>query len=81
MSKPAVRKFSSLMKKPLLDRLKAEANRNGQTVRHLLEQAVEHYLKVVLPSVRPVRPEVLRHIEASFEEHKELIKRLAKLKS
>ncbi len=81
MTKTVVRKFSSLMKKPLLDQLKKEASLHGQSVRYLLEQAVEHYLKVVLPSVRPVRPEVLKHIEASFEEHKELIKRLAKSKS
>ena len=55
MTKTVVRKFSSLMKKPLLDQLKKEASLNGQSVRYLLEQAVEHYLKVVLPSVRPVR--------------------------
>jgi len=80
MRKTTTQKFSSLMKKPLLDQLRKEADRNGQSVRYLLEQAVEHYLKVVLPTARPVRPEVLKHIEASFAENKELIKRLAKSK-
>jgi hypothetical protein len=78
MRKPATQKFSSLMSRVLLERLRREAESNGQSVRFLLENAVKHYLEVVLPYARGVRPEVLPHIEASFVENQELIRRLAK---
>lgn len=73
-------KFSSVMSKPLLTKLRKEAEENGQSIRFLLERAVEHYLDVVLPSARRVRPEIMRHADATIRQYDELLKRLAKAK-
>lgn len=76
--KPRVRKFSSLMSEPLYRALQERAHQNGQPVRFVLENAVRHYLEVVLPYAMNVRPEVLRHMEQSFVDNQELMRRLAK---
>ena len=78
--KPRVRKFSSLMSKPLLEKLRKQADQNGQSVRFVIEKAVEHYLEVVVPSSQTVRPEVLAHLKASISQNEGLLKRLAKAK-
>lgn len=78
MRKQATQKFSSLMNQALLEKLRREAEVNGQSVRFLLENAVRYYLEVVLPYARGVRPEILKHIQDSFVENQDLIRRLAK---
>ncbi|MGH9789579.1 MAG: hypothetical protein ACRD5W_00090 [Candidatus Acidiferrales bacterium] len=80
MAKATAKKFSSVMSKSLLDRMKKQAERNGQSVRFVLERAVEHYLDVVVPSSEKVRPEIIAFGEESIRDNMDLMKRLAKAK-
>ncbi len=80
MARATAKKFSSLMNKPLLDRMKKQAERNGQSVRFVLERAVEHYLDVVVPSSEKIRPEIIAFGEESIRDNMDLMKRLAKAK-
>jgi hypothetical protein len=54
------------------------AKENGQSQRFVLERALEHYLRNVVPSQRMVRPDVMATYRHSNEKHRELYKRLAK---
>ena len=54
------------------------AERNGQTKRHVLEQALRFYLHNVVPSQHLVRPEVMDAFEQSVARNRDLLKRLAK---
>lgn len=78
MARPATKKFSSLMSKPLLEKLKRQADANGQSVRFLLEAAVRHYLEVVVPSTHGVHADALKHLRASAARNEGLLRRLAK---
>jgi hypothetical protein len=74
------KKFSSLMNAALLERLKKQAERNGQSVSFLLEAAVRHYLGTVVPSSQQVRPEIVALGEESIRDNMDLLRRLAKAK-
>ncbi|HXP46553.1 MAG TPA: hypothetical protein VN810_04700 [Terriglobales bacterium] len=54
------------------------AKENGQSQRHLLEKAIEHYLRFVLPSKHTVRPEVMAEFRQSTDKNRELHKLLAR---
>jgi hypothetical protein len=54
------------------------AKRNGQSQRHVLEQALTFYLRNVVPSQRLVRPEVMDAFEQSVAKNRDLLERLAK---
>jgi len=62
----------------LYKELVAVANQNGQSQRHLLEKAIEHYLHNVVPSQHLVRPEVIEAYRRSNEKFRELYQKLAK---
>jgi hypothetical protein len=62
----------------LYKELVAVAKRNGQSQRHLLEKAIEHYLHNVVPSQHLVRPEVMEAYRRSNEKFRELYQKLAK---
>lgn len=62
----------------LYKQLVAAAKENGQTQRYLLEKAIEHYIRNVVPSQRLVRPEVMEAYRRSNERFRELYKKLAK---
>ena len=62
----------------LYKELVAVAKRNGQSQRHLLEKAIEHYLHNVVPSQHLVRPEVMDAFRRSNEKFRELYQELAK---
>lgn len=62
----------------LYKELVAVAKRNGQSQRHLLEKAIEHYLHNVVPSQHLVRPEVLDAFRRSNKKFRELYQELAK---
>jgi len=51
---------------------------NGQSQRHLLEKAIEHYIHNVVPSQHIIRPEVMAAYRRSNEKFRELYKKLAK---
>ena len=55
----------------------AVARENGQSQRHLLEKAIEHYIHNVVPSQHLVRPEVMDAYRRSNEKFKELYRKLA----
>jgi len=62
----------------LYKELVAVAKRNGQSQRHLLEKAIEHYIHNVVPSQHLVRPEVMEAYRRSNEKFRELYQKLAK---
>lgn len=62
----------------LYKELVAVAKENGQSQRHLLEKAIEHYLHNVVPSQHLVRPEVIEAYRRSNEKFRELYQKLAK---
>ena len=62
----------------LYKELVAVAKENGQSQRHILEKAIEHYLHNVVPSQHLVRPEVMEAYRRSNEKFQELYQKLAK---
>jgi hypothetical protein len=62
----------------LYKELVAVAKENGQSQRHILEKAIEHYLHNVVPSQHLVRPEVMEAYRRSNEKFRELYQKLAK---
>ena len=62
----------------LYKELVAVAKENGQSQRHLLEKAIEHYLRNVVPSQHLLRPEVMKAYRRSNEKFQELYEKLAK---
>jgi hypothetical protein len=62
----------------LYKELVSVARENGQSQRHLLEKAIEHYLHNVVPSQHLVRPEVMDAYRRSNEKFRELYEKLAK---
>jgi hypothetical protein len=54
------------------------AKQNGQSQRYLLEKAIEHYIRNVVPSQQLVRPEVMEAYQRSNEKFRELYAKLAK---
>ena len=80
MAQAAAEKFSSIMSKALLAKLRKHAEQNGQSTRFVLENAVKHYLEVVVPSAAFVRPGFDEMLKAAVTRHDGLLKRLAKAK-
>lgn len=62
----------------LYKELVSVAQENGQSQRHLLEKAIEHYIHNVVPSQHLIRPEVMEAYRRSNEKFRELYKKLAK---
>ncbi len=58
--------------------LVAVAKQNGQPQRYVLEQALIHYLRNVVPSQHLVRPQVMDAFEQSVTRNRDLLERLAK---
>jgi hypothetical protein len=72
------KKFTPEIDAQLYDEFVAVAERNGQTKRHVLEQALRFYLQNVVPSQHLVRPEVMDAFEQSVARNRDLLQRLAK---
>jgi len=72
------KKFTPEIDAKLYDELVAVAERNGQTKRHVLEQALRFYLHNVVPSQHLVRREVVDTFEQSVARNRDLLERLAK---
>ena len=64
----ATKKFTPEIDAELYDEFVAVAERNGQTKRHVLEQALRFYLRNVVPSQHLVRPEVITIAEQHKQE-------------
>ncbi len=72
------KKFTPEIDAQLYDELVAVAEQNGQTKRHVLEQALRFYLHNVVPSQHLVRAEVVDAFEQSVARNRDLLQRLAK---
>jgi hypothetical protein len=78
MSSATTKKFTPEIDARLYDELVAVAEQNGQTKRHVLEQALQFYLRNVVPSQHVVRREVMDAFEQSVAQNRDLLQRLAK---
>jgi hypothetical protein len=72
------KKFTPEIDANLYDELVAVAEKNGQTRRHVLEQALGFYLHNVVPSQHLVRSEVMDAFEQSVARNRDLLQRFAK---
>ena len=72
------RKFTPEIDAELYDEFVSLAERNGQTKRHVLEEALRFYLRNVVPSQHIVRAEVMDAFEQSVARNRDLLGRLAK---
>jgi hypothetical protein len=72
------KKFTPEIDAKLYKEFVAVAKRNGQSQRHILEEALKFYLKNVVPSQHLVRSEVMDAFEQSVVRNRDLLERLAK---
>jgi hypothetical protein len=75
---PATKKFTPEIDAALYEEFVAVAKRNGQSQRHVLEEALKFYLKNVVPSQHLVRREVMDAFDQSVSANRDLLDRLAK---
>lgn len=78
MPATTTKKFTPEIDAKLYEELVAVAEQNGQTKRHVLEQALGFYLHNVVPSQHLVRPTVMDAFEQSVARNRDLLERLAK---
>ena len=78
MAKNATIKIGPEIDKRLYAKFAKIAEENGQSVRFLLERALENYIQLVAPSQSAIRPEVLAHFRRSTEKNRKLHELLAK---
>ncbi|MGA9391069.1 MAG: hypothetical protein WBV69_11540 [Candidatus Sulfotelmatobacter sp.] len=78
MAGKATKKFTPEIDARLYDEFVALAQQNGQTKRHVLEQALKFYLRNVVPSQHLIRREVMDAFEKSVNRNRDLLERLAK---
>jgi hypothetical protein len=78
MPATTTKKFTPEIDAKLYDEFIAVAEQNGQTKRHVLEQALRFYLHNVVPSQHLVRSEVMDAFEQSVARNRDLLQRLAK---
>ncbi len=72
------KKFTPEIDAQLYNEFVAVAEQNGQTKRHVLEEALKFYLRNVVPSQHLVRPQVMDAFEQSVAQNRDLLERLAK---
>ena len=75
---PATKKFTPEIDAKLYKELVAVAKRNGQSQRHILEEALKFYLHNVVPAQHLARTEVMKAFEQSAAVNRDLLTRLAK---
>ena len=78
MTPTKTKKFTPEIDAKLYDEFVAVAEQNGQTKRHVLEQALRFYLQNVVPSQHLVRADVMDAFEQSVDRNRDLLQRLAK---
>ena len=72
------KKFTPEIDAELYDEFVAVAKQNRQSQRQVLEQALEFYLRNVVPSQHLVRPDVMDAFQQSVARNRDLLERLAK---
>ena len=78
MAKTTTKKIGLELDARLYSDLSKLAKENGQSRRFLLEKALEHYLRFVVPSQGTVRPEIMAHFRRSTDKNRKLHELLAK---
>jgi ribbon-helix-helix CopG family protein len=78
MAKGSTAKIGLEIDAELYAHLSELAERNGQSRRFLLEQALKFYFEAVVPTQGVVRPEVLTHFRKSTAKNEKLLRLLAK---
>jgi hypothetical protein len=81
MAKRATVKIGPEIDKKLYAKFSELAAENGQSVRFVLERAMENYLQFVAPSQSSVRPEAMAHFHRSTDKNRKLHELLAKNRS
>ena len=76
--KTLTKKIGLEMDARLYQELSKLAKENGQSRRFLLEKALEHYIRFVVPSQGTVRPEVMNQFRRSTDKNRKLHHLLAK---
>lgn len=74
---PTTKKFTPEIDAKLYKEFVITAKRNGQSQRHVLEEALKFYLRNVVPFRHLVRPEVMDAFEDSAAANRKLLERLA----
>jgi hypothetical protein len=72
------KKFTPEIDAKLYKEFVAVAKRNGQSQRHVLEEALRFYLHNVVPAQHRARTEVMKAFEQSAAVNRDLLDRLAK---
>jgi hypothetical protein len=75
---PTTKKFTPEIDAKLYKEFVAVAKRNGQSQRHILEEALKFYLRNVVPAQRLAHTEVMKAFEQSAATNRDLLTRLAK---
>jgi predicted transcriptional regulator len=78
MAKGATVKIGPEIDKRLYAKFSKVAAENGQSVRFVLERAIENYVELVAPSQSAIRPEAMAHFRRSVAKNRKLHELLAK---
>ena len=78
MAKTATIKIGPEIDKKLYSKFSQIAEENGQSVRFVLERAMENYIQLIAPSQSAVRPEAMAHFRRSTDKNRKLHELLAK---
>ena len=81
MAKRATVKIGPEIDKKLYAKFSELAAENGQSVRFVLERAMENYIQLVAPSQNAIRPEAMAHFRRSTDKSRKLHELLAKNKN
>jgi hypothetical protein len=81
MAKATTVKIGPEIDKRLYVKFSELAAENGQSVRFVLERAMENYIQFVAPSQSSIRPEAMTHFRRSTDKNRKLHELLAKSKS
>lgn len=78
MAKTATIKIGPEIDKKLYGKFSKIAEENGQSVRFVLERAMENYIQLIAPSDGSIRPEAMAHFRRSTDKNRKLHELLAK---
>ena len=78
MAATKTKKIAPEINAELWDEFVAVAKQNGQSQRYVLEQALTHYLRNVVPSQHLVRPDVMAVFGRVVDRNRDLLDRLGK---
>jgi len=78
VAKSATIKIGPEIDKKLYAKFSKVAEENGQSLRFVLERAIENYVRLVAPTQDVIRPETMAHYRRSTAKNRKLHELLAK---